>query len=255
MTEDIEFVGETDQSPQGKCPAVWRDKTGLYVRGKTVTDPVVLARLARDNEEAADESTVWLANDMIPKVAEAAAGTFEPGRTGHGPVTVYDLLRQVQRSALHLEMRDTYDASAPAFHDWLAGGPGDLDWTEWNSIVSSAVERGAEFRRARIVSEPVTDYIAWEHMLTEHNIKAGEDVRWLPRRRAFDLMLPGADFWLLDHKLVAFNFCSGDGTDTEEEEFTSDPDTVARCLLAFERVWERAIPHAEYKPPRRSAVR
>jgi Family of unknown function (DUF6879) len=30
------------------------------------------------------------------------------------------------------------------------------------------------------------------------NIAAGEEVRWLPRRRASDLRLPGNDFWLLD---------------------------------------------------------
>ena len=70
--------------------------------------------------------------------------------------------------------------------------------------MSSGVARGAEFRHARIVSEPVTDYLVWEHMLTEHNIKAGENARRLPRRRAFDSMLPGADFWLPDHRLVAF---------------------------------------------------
>jgi hypothetical protein len=30
------------------------------------------------------------------------------------------------------------------------------------------------------------------------NAAAGEDVRWLPRRRASDLALPGTDFWVLD---------------------------------------------------------
>lgn len=31
-----------------------------------------------------------------------------------------------------------------------------------------------------------------------HNVKAGEEVRWLPRRQASDLALPGNDFWLFD---------------------------------------------------------
>ena len=42
-------------------------------------------------------------------------------------------------------------------------------------------------RRARVVSEPVTDYIRYEHDLTFANVAAGELVRWLPRRNAADI--------------------------------------------------------------------
>jgi len=101
-------------------------------------------------------------------------------------------------------------------------------------------------RRVRIVSEPVTDYIWWEHLLTEQNIEFGEDVRWLPRRKAFDLLLPGSDLWLIDNRIVEFNFCTGEGVDTEEELFTSEPEMVGRVMYACEQVWERAIPHADF---------
>ncbi|OLT12733.1 hypothetical protein BJF79_21730 [Actinomadura sp. CNU-125] len=148
---------------------------------------------------------------------------------------------------MHLEMRDTYDPSHPAYQDFLAGGSGHYEMTTWRQIVQDAVGRGVTIRRARVVSEPPSDYIRWEHMLTEQNVTAGEDVRWLPRERAWDLMLPGADFWLFDHKLVMFNFCAGDGTMIEQETSSNDPDVVGRCLLAFEQVWGRAIPHAQYR--------
>jgi len=46
---------------------------------------------------------------------------------------------------------------------------------------------------AAVVSEPVSDYIRWEHSISEGNVDAGEDVRWLPRSAMFDLMVPGAD--------------------------------------------------------------
>jgi hypothetical protein len=46
---------------------------------------------------------------------------------------------------------------------------------------------------------------------------------------------------------VACNFCAGDGTDTGEEEFGNEPDTVARCLAACAAVWERGTPHAGYE--------
>lgn len=37
----------------------------------------------------------------------------------------------------------------------------------------------------------------------------------------------------------------------DDETFTDDPATVKLCTDAFEAVWERAVPHAEYRPPRR----
>ncbi|WP_438948653.1 DUF6879 family protein [Streptomyces atratus] len=54
--------------------------------------------------------------------------------------------------------------------------------------------RGVRVLRARVVSEPVTEYIRFEHAITDANLRAGEEVRWLPRRRASTLALPGNDF-------------------------------------------------------------
>ncbi|WP_416210414.1 DUF6879 family protein [Frankia sp. Cr1] len=144
-------------------------------------------------------------------------------------------------------MRDVYDVTDPAFLEWQRTSTDSYDWGDWLNLVSANVARGVRIRRARVVSEPVTDFIRWEHMLTRHNIAAGEDVRWLPRRRAFDLFLPAADFFLIDARIVVFNFNSGDGADTGEEEFTADPDTVARCVAAFEAVWDRAVGHEDYQ--------
>lgn len=247
----IDFVGMDPDSPQNKCPAVYGDPVtgGFYFQGKVVTDPVKLAEFTQHSLIGADEAVVWLPASMAPIIAEAAAGTYEPGRQGHGAVTFADLLAGARHSVVHLEMRDTYDATDPAFTDWLAGGSGiDDSWGAWKDLIGSAVARGVRMRRARIVSEPLTDYLRWEHMLTDLNVEAGEQVRWLPRRQAFDLMLPGADFWMYDGRLVAFNFNAGDGTDTGEEEYTNDPDIVTRCVAAFEQVWERAIPHGQYQP-------
>ena len=53
-----------------------------------------------------------------------------------------------------------------------------------------------------MVSEPLSDYLRWEHACTEVNITAGEDIRWLPRTKAADLLLPGADCWVFDHRVV-----------------------------------------------------
>jgi hypothetical protein len=110
------------------------------------------------------------------------------------------------------------------------------------------VARGVKFRRARVISEPVSDYIRYEHFITDAtNIAGGEDVRWLPRRQASDLCLPGNDFWLFDDRLIRFHHFSGDG-EVVEDELVTDPAVIRMCAAAFEAVWARAIPHADYQP-------
>jgi hypothetical protein len=52
---------------------------------------------------------------------------------------------------------------------------------------------------------------------------------------------------VLDGRLVRFGFFAGDGTFLGHE-LTDDANVVKACAEAFERVWERAVPHDEYKP-------
>ncbi|WP_055557668.1 DUF6879 family protein [Streptomyces sp. NBRC 110028] len=163
------------------------------------------------------------------------------------------LLRSAEHSACHLEMRDSY-MDDPVFADWRAGKPVDQpeeyqlpqEYREWAGLVRETVARGVVMRRARVVSEPVTDYIRWERAITErHNVALGERVRWLPRRLASDLALPGNDLWLIDERRVLFHWFTGDG-EWAGHEFDEDPATVEMVTTAFEAVWDRGIPHSEY---------
>jgi hypothetical protein len=104
------------------------------------------------------------------------------------------------------------------------------------------------FRRVRVVSEPLSDYIRYEHYITEaSNIAGGEDVRWLPRRKAGGLLLPANDFWVLDDRLVRFGYFAGNG-EFLEHELTDDETVVSACARAFEAAWRLATPHADYRP-------
>ena len=160
-----------------------------------------------------------------------------------------DLIAGATTSAVHLEMRDAYTPDDPQYLDWLAGKPiPEPALPDWHALVGAHVARGIRFRRARVVSEPLAPFIRFEHFITDAtNIAAGEEVRWLPRRRASDLCLPGNDYWLFDDRLVRFHYFSGDG-DIVEDELVSDPAVIQMCSTAFEAVWERAIPHADYQP-------
>lgn len=165
-----------------------------------------------------------------------------------------ELLSSCERSAVHLEMRDGYMRSDPRFAAWQQGhrfDPADRNswWRPWHDIVAAARSRGVTIRRARIISEPVSEYIRWEHEITFMNVKAGEEVRWLPRRRTSDLLLPGNDFWVFDDRLVLWNHFTGEGEVSPEGwETTENPALIKACAVAFESVWDRAIPHGEYRP-------
>lgn len=168
--------------------------------------------------------------------------------------TFAELLADTHHTAVHLEMRDVYAVGDETddFENFLRTGVPNLDparsfWPQWMPLVKDAVARGVVMRRARIVSEPVTDYIRYEHAITPLNLRAGEDVRWLPRRPASDIPLPGHDFWLLDDRLVQFHHFTGTGDWAPDgKERTGESAATALCATAFETVWERGIPHEKY---------
>jgi hypothetical protein len=245
-----EFVGGDPESNSSECPAVWVEPgTGdFYFRGKTVTDPGVITRLNHDIGKAEDESDVWLPARMAPLIRQALDG-YEHGRHGPGHHTFAELLASTSASVIRLEMRDSYDETDQGFADWQATGDiGSYDWGDHLDVVRAAVARGVIIRRVRIVSEPLSQYMRWEHACTGVNIEAGEDIRWLPRHQAADLLLPGADCWVFDHRVIRWNFQRGDGTNPRLYQFSSDPRTIRDITAAFEIAWHRATPHAEYKP-------
>jgi hypothetical protein len=149
-------------------------------------------------------------------------------------------------------MRDFYgvEGEAADFAAWKESGAFDADpdseyWLPWARLVRNTVTRGLEMRRARIFSDPPSDYIRFEHATTVVNVAAGEQVRWLPRREASDLQLPGNDIWLFDDRLVQFNVFAGDGR-WVHTDFSEDPAVIKFCASAFESVWSRAKDHADF---------
>jgi Family of unknown function (DUF6879) len=164
------------------------------------------------------------------------------------------LFQDCQRFAWHLETRDWYgvDDERGRYARFLATGQRDhqaeaAERRHWLGLIRAATGAGRQVRRARIVCEPLSDYMRFSHAGTQLNIDAGEDVRWLPRCRASRLALPGNDFWLFDGERVLFNHFTGDGR-SAGHELASDPEAVLLCQAAFEAAWAIAIPHAQYNP-------
>ncbi|WP_424216018.1 DUF6879 family protein (plasmid) [Streptomyces sp. BI20] len=166
---------------------------------------------------------------------------------------VTDLLAGAQHSAVHLELHDSYavDYETGPFAEWRAGTrhtPEDRAawWRPWHDLVASMVARGVAVRRARIVSEPVSEYTRFLYDRSFMILEAGEQLRWLPRRQTSGVALPGNDFWLIDGQLLYWNHFAGDGSYTGGE-VTEEPAAVKLCADAFEAVWDRAVPHDSYE--------
>jgi hypothetical protein len=160
------------------------------------------------------------------------------------------LLSAFEREALHLETRDAYGTTVelPHMAKWAAGEPDDLEWLQgWSSTLREHVKGGKSVRRARIVSEPLSDYQRWSYSVAHPMVDAGEDIRWVPRRLVSSVALPGNDFYLLDDCLIVFLIYAGNGLGIDKV-VSINPADIRLCRSAFKTVWKLSIPHGDYQP-------
>ncbi len=163
------------------------------------------------------------------------------------------LFESFSHDAFHLELRDDYGAPVEdtPYARWRRGESDDHDWFDpWRALMKRVTGRGKSVRRVRVVTEPHSRYIEWEHSLTHLNIEAGEDIRWLPRHLLPDgitFPLAGNDWWLYDDRLLAVGHFDSEGR-VLGSEIIEDPETVTECRRIRDRLWAMAVPHNEYKP-------
>lgn len=160
------------------------------------------------------------------------------------------LLRGFTREAIHLETRDAYGTAVelPHLATWAAGEPDDLEWLQdWCATLRGHVHAGRSVRRARVISEPLSDYQRWSYSVAQPMVDAGEDIRWVPRRLVSTIALPGNDYYVFDDELVVFLHYAGSGLGTGNT-ISTDPGDIKLCRAAFEDVWKLSIEHREYQP-------
>ncbi|QIS20468.1 DUF6879 family protein [Nocardia terpenica] len=160
----------------------------------------------------------------------------------------FDLFRSFEHTACHLEVVDTYSTpeESEPFRKFLAGEPDDFEWFEdWTSLVREVTTSGRVMRRVRVVSEPHVDYTRWGLAVAHYNIDAGEDIRYLPRHLIDPSELSADDFWLFDDNLVSFTTFTPEGA-AGGGATTTDPVIVEYIRSVWNRVWDKAVPHAEY---------
>ncbi|WP_063043303.1 DUF6879 family protein [Nocardia pseudovaccinii] len=159
-----------------------------------------------------------------------------------------NLFRTCQHEAFHLEVQDTYETpeESEPFRKFLAAEPDDYGWFQpWLSHVREVTSRGVAINRARVVTEPHTDYTRFAKAVARFNAEAGEDVRYLPRHQIDTEELTQDDWWLFDDNVLAYTAFEPSGR-WVGAAVTTDPRLVGYCRRVKQRVWASATPLAEY---------
>ncbi|MFK0294877.1 DUF6879 family protein [Streptomyces sp. NPDC090442] len=160
------------------------------------------------------------------------------------------LFERFAHDAFHLELRDDYSVpnEEGVYRDWLSGTADGSFMAPWAQLMKRVTGSGMTVRRVRVVTEPHTPHIQWEHATTHVNEAAGESIRWLPRQKMpEELVLPvkGNDWWLFDDKLLAVGYFDGSGR-VLGSEVVETPAIVGECIRVRDLLWGMAIPHSEY---------
>ncbi len=159
-----------------------------------------------------------------------------------------DLFRSCRREAFHLEVQDTYETPEEfePFRKFLQDQPDDYAWFQpWLDHVREVTGRGVAVNRARVVTEPHTDYTRFAKAVARFNADAGENVRYLPRHLIDSDDLTVDDWWLFDGSLLAYTIFEPSGR-WVGGAVTTDPRLIEYCRAVKERVWTLATPLAEY---------
>jgi hypothetical protein len=159
--------------------------------------------------------------------------------------------RGIRKSFVHLETRDSYgtETELPHLARWRRGEPDDYAWLDWwLEMLREHRTAGRACRRARVVSEPLSEYQQWVLSSAALFADAGEGIRYVPRPRLTMTSLPcSGDFYVFDGNLIMFLHYAGNGSSTAFE-VTDEPQAARAGREAFEIVWQIATPLREYRP-------
>lgn len=109
----------------------------------------------------------------------------------------------------------------------------------WLGMVREGTAEGRRVARVRVVDLPMSEWNRYSYALAEHNIRAGEDIRYLARDQA-PAGLPANDYWLFDSsKLIVMRFDDADRF--VGGELVEDPSGVVRANYWRDAAWHWAV--------------
>ena len=159
------------------------------------------------------------------------------------------LFSDFRHTAYRLEVRRSYGVAEEdeSFQRFLKGEDPGIDWFRpWLRLMAEQTGSGKRVERVRVVDDPPSDYLQFEIVNTPHNLRAGEDIRYLRRSRAHELELPDYDYWVFDSRLLVFlRFDASDRFLGFER--TDDQAEVLRHLQWRDAAWHHAVRYEDYR--------
>ncbi|WP_042382811.1 DUF6879 family protein [Streptacidiphilus melanogenes] len=163
-----------------------------------------------------------------------------------------DLFRRFEHTAFRLEVRRSYgilEEDEP-YQRFLAGEDPGLDWFQpWLTLMRQVTSSGKRVERVRLIDAPPSDYLRFELWGTQHNLDAGEDIRYLLHDTAAGLDLPAYDYWLFDDRTIARVEFAEDDTFLGAT-LSEDPGDVIRHVRWRDAAWRHALTFSQYRQER-----
>jgi hypothetical protein len=160
-----------------------------------------------------------------------------------------DLLSRAAE-AFRFEARDSYaiGEERTEYAAFLKGVPRMPDqvgwWKQYLDQVAERARQGRERSRVRVLADPPTDYQRWLLWADPWYAEAGEDIRYLPRRKAREIGLPDSDWWLLDDKRAVTLAFDDDGH-VARRTLVAEPSLIARYRLWRDMAVRFSVPAAQ----------
>jgi len=153
-------------------------------------------------------------------------------------------------TAFRYEARDLYAIGEE--HDdyvkFLQGIPRMPDqvgwWKQYLDQVAGRARQGRTRSRVRVLAEPPTDYQRWLLWADPWYAAAGETIGYLGRRKAYELGLPDADWWLLDDERAVILAFDDDGH-IEQRTLVAGPGLIAKYRLWRDLAVRFSVPAAQ----------
>lgn len=156
------------------------------------------------------------------------------------------LFSTVTRSSWRWECQGDYTVDHEKVQRWRSGETQqENERDDWVVYIRGLRQAGIPFERVRTLTEPLTDYLVWMLAITNWNVDAGEDIRWIKESRARELDMIDYDFYLLDDNRVVIMHFDDDKVLTGAE-VVDDEDVVAEHRAWRDTVWPHAVRHREY---------
>lgn len=120
---------------------------------------------------------------------------------------LYSYLQSAGQSLFRFESLQEYNVEGEKkeFEEYLRTGKIDLEsdsFKEWCAFIEKNKEQGAEMRRVRLVTFPLTHYTQYELYFHQKAVEHGDDIKIIDEKNFKKIGIRVGDYWLIDKRIA-----------------------------------------------------